>query len=219
MRTVLKEYDVWWDIFLAVVPVLLAYPLAWGLSGKNKSRNLPLWVTIPLGLVWLVFLPNTCYLLTEWRHLLFDARWAGLREAGATDHPAMLSTAKWALFFLAYSGTGVMTFVLAIRPMERWLRGTGQFTPLYAPFLFFLMSLGVYLGLIQRLNSWDFLNRPRFVWDTLVSAMTRPYLLFIMGVFALLLWLTYEAVDLWVDGIVARLKVWAGGTSSSLKTA
>lgn len=199
-----------WNLFLAVVPALLAYLVAWGL-GKGGKRPLPLWVCLPLVLVWFVFLPNTCYLLTEWRHLLFDRRWAGLLDAGRTDRIAMLKTAKWALFFLAYSGTGVLLFALAVRPMEQWLRANGRNPLPFAPVFFFLMSLGVYLGLIERLNSWDIINRPRHVLDEAVEGVTNRMLLISIGVFAALLWALYEAVDIWVDGVAERIKRLRGG--------
>lgn len=209
-----------WNLFLAAVPVVLGYGLAWGLKGHGKQRRLPLFLCLPLGVVWLTFLPNTCYLLTEWRHLLFDPRLADLLDAAPTDKHAMLSTAKWALLFLGYSGLGVLLFVLAIRPMERWLRSTGHSTLPYAPLLFFLMSLGVYLGLIVRLNSWDIVTRPLFVWQTAVHALFYPPLLAAIGIFAALLWGLYEAVDLWVDGVAERLRRWGlAGSSARWRTA
>jgi uncharacterized membrane protein len=197
-----------WNLFLATIPVVLGYMLEWGMEVRGRQRNLPVVVCIPFLLVWLVFLPNTCYLLTEWRHLLFDARWAGLLDTGASDGNAMLSVAKWGLFFFLYSGTGVLLFTLSIRPVERMLRAAGQMPPLYAPFFFFLMSLGVYLGLKPRLNSWDILANPLEVWGYAVGAIFNTAILSAMVLFAMLLWAMYEAVDLWVDGIAAALRRW-----------
>lgn len=194
-----------WNVMLAVVPVVQAYALAWLLGLKSKNRLLTLVIGLPLAVGWLVFLPNTCYLLTEWRHLLFDPQWADLLDRAHMDRTAMLRTAKWALLFLAYSGTGVLLFTLAIRPMERWLRSVKKPFYLFAPVLFFLTSLGVYLGLIERLNSWDIIRRPQEVLSSAKTALMSPPLLFSIVVFALLLWALYEAVDIWVDGIAQRL--------------
>jgi uncharacterized membrane protein len=193
-----------WNLFLAVIPALLGYGLAWSLGGRGQ-RRLPKLVCVLLAVVWLAFLPNTCYLLTEWRHLLFDPRWEGILDRGHEDRRAMLITAKWALFFLAYSGTGLLLFALAIRPVERWLRSVGRKPIIYAPLFFFLMSLGVYLGLIVRLNSWDLWHRPLFVWTTAMQALLSPTLFVSILIFAVFLWIIYEAVDLWIDGVVARL--------------
>jgi uncharacterized membrane protein len=194
-----------WNLLLAAIPVALAYGLAWGLGTGTKQKRLPVLVLVPLALAWLVFLPNTCYLLTEWRHLLFDSRWADLLDAGNADRIAMFRTAKWAAFFLAYSGIGILLFVLAIHPVERSLRSANQPFYAYAPLFFFLMSLGVYLGLITRLNSWDLLRRPAQVWQSSLQAVTNPPLLLSIAVFGALLWALYEAVDIWVDGVGERV--------------
>ena len=99
-------------------------------------------------------------------------------------------------------------FVLAVRPIERWLRSVGVAMIAVAPFLFWLTSLGVYMGLIVRLNSWDLWNRPAHVLDVAANAVTNTTLLGSISVFALLLWALYEGVDLWVYGLTDRLRQW-----------
>lgn len=193
-----------WNLFLAVIPVALAAILYWGLGGKSKTTRLPLLVNLLLAVAWLVFLPNTCYLLTEWRHLLLNPRWTPLIEG--PDPQIMFSLARHALFFLVYSASGVLLFVLSIRPLELWLRARGQRFWLYAPFLFFFTSLGVYMGLIPRLNSWDIINRPKSVMNIAIHAFTDTKLLISISVFAVLLWMLYEAGDIWVEGVASRLK-------------
>jgi uncharacterized membrane protein len=198
-----------WNLFLAVIPVVLGYATAWGLKKNGKQSQLPRAITVPMFIAWLLFLPNTCYLLTEWRHLLFDARWAGLLDTAHEDRNAMLSVAKWGLFFAAYSSCGILSLALSIRPMERWLASTKTIPPfILAPPFFFLMSLGVYLGLLPRLNSWDIFTRPLQVWAIAWSGLTHIELLSAIVLFALLLWGVYEAVDLWADGISARMRKW-----------
>lgn len=195
--------SVFWNLLLAAIPVALGAVLAWGAAGKRRRLPLPvLWL---LGAAWLVFVPNTCYLFTEWRHLLFDPRWEWMLDAGHSDRQAMLLTAQWSLMFLGYSGVGALLFVLAMRPVERCLRAARQPFLLYAPPLFFLISLGVYLGLIMRLNSWDALQRPELVLRRTVDALSNPTLLATIGVFALILWGVYEALDLWCDAVVERV--------------
>lgn len=198
-----------WNLFLAVVPVGLGYLLAWLLSRRGKGGAMLL-LSIPVAVAWLLFLPNSCYLLTEWRHLLFDRRWEDLLDSGHTDRIAMFRVAKLALYFLLYSGTGVLLFVLAIRPVERWLRSTGQKFYFYAPFLFFLMSLGVYLGLTPRRNSWDMVQL-QSVWRSTLGALTNQTMLLSIVVFAAVLWALYEAMDIWVDGIADRMPGKGGG--------
>jgi uncharacterized membrane protein len=187
--------------------MLLGYALKWSLGSKGRPR-LPKAVSALLALAWLAFLPNTCYLLTEWRHFLFDPAWEKLLDRAHEDSGALMSTAKWSLFFLAYSGIGVLLFAMSVRPVERSVQARGKSWFLLAPPLFFLTSAGVYLGLIVRLNSWDIATRPAVVWTEVVAALARPNVMISVVVFAALLWALYEAVDIWIEGVAQRLKKW-----------
>ncbi len=195
-----------WNIFLAVIPVMAAYLLAAGAQAWTvRRRRVPWIVWLPLILVWFAFLPNTCYLLTEWRHFLFDAHFTTLRDAADTNRVLMLRVARQGLFFLIYSGVGVLCYTLSIRPIEQLLRAARAPLLLWAVPFFFLTSLGVYMGLIVRLNSWDIVTRPGHVLNIAVRAITNLLLLKTILIFAVLLWILYELVNIWVDGVVARL--------------
>src|SRR5688572_23652363 len=54
-----------WNLFLAWVPMVLA-GVIWRVHRAGR-KSLP--VLLPLGLLWLLFLPNAPYLLTEFIHL------------------------------------------------------------------------------------------------------------------------------------------------------
>jgi uncharacterized membrane protein len=202
------------NLVLSVVPVALGYALAWGLGRGLKQPYLKLLVGVPLALAWLALLPNTCYLLTEWRQLLLDPPAADLIAGRGAGQLAMLRTARWALYFLLYAGAGVLLVTLAIRPVEQWLRGAGR-NPLFAaPFLFFLVSLGVYLALGPGLTSWDLFSRPLAVARTARGAFSSTPLLLSIAAFAVLLWALYEGTDVWVEGMAARLRGLRSGAKS-----
>lgn len=200
-------YWILWNILLSVIPVGAAYLLAWGVETFTLDRKRVPWlVWLPLALFWFAFLPNTCYLLTEWRHFLFDEHFTSLRDAAETDRTLMLAVARQGLFFLVYSGIGVLCFTLSIRPIERLLRKLRANLTLFALPFFFLTSLGVYMGLIVRLNSWDIVTRPGHVLSVALRALTTPLLLETIVIFAFLLWLLYQIVDIWVDGATLRIR-------------
>lgn len=213
-----------WNILLAVVPVAAAYLLAyWIEQGRSWARGaarLIYWlVLLPLVLLWFAFLPNTCYLLTEWRHFLFDPYYTSQRGMWDDSPYARLQVARYGLYFLVYSGIGVICYGLSIRPIERQLRRAHPALLLLAVPFFFLTSLGVYMGLIRRLNSWQVATNPGIVWDTAFHALTTPLLLKIIVIFAFLLWLLYEIVDVWIDGMALRYrKLSTGGAGSSAGT-
>lgn len=195
-----------WNLGLAIIPVLLGYAL--GAVGRRAitGRNPLLWASVVvLGLLWLAFVPNTCYLLTEWRHLLDLVERNHLYTRGKSDPQYLFSIGLFAFFYFCYSGFGVLALTLSIRPVERMLRAWRLPFLLLAPFLFLLLSVGVYLGLILRYNSWDLWTRPGVIGRTLVGIPFRPVLSFSILVFALVLWGLYEALDIWVDGVRERL--------------
>lgn len=204
-----SKHWILWNIFLACIPVVAGYLLALGFGVLTLQRKrVPWWVWIPLALVWLAFLPNTCYLLTEWRHYLFDPAFTEMRVAAQNNHVLMLPVAKWGLRFLVYSGIGVLCFALSIRPIDKLLQQRRiNRIPWAIPF-FFLISLGVYLGLNIRLNSWEIATAPGRVWEAATWALHDTLHLKTIVIFAGLLWLLYLIVDIWFDGLQIRLTRW-----------
>jgi uncharacterized membrane protein len=191
-----------WNLLLACVPVVLGLALARGLSRTGSPR----WHWLPVALAWLLFVPNTCYLLTEWRHIFARLEYQELFRKAHESQAGLL----WLLFLcgcgIVYSGMGILTFVLAVRPLERLARERGvRVGALAAPF-FFLVAHGVYLGLVLRFNSWDAVTRPGAVFEAMLGAFTHPVLLGLTAAFAFCLWLAYLGVDIWLDGLLLRLK-------------
>lgn len=192
------------NVGLAFAPVALGLVVAAALGGgKRKPGRVALAMFV--GVVWLAFLPNTCYLLTEWRHLLLSGRWSQMTDSGADDRVALLSAARWALFYAAYSGIGMVCLILAVRPVDMALKLRGFWRGLLGLLLFAAMSVGVYLGLIERYNSWDLAMRPVQIGHTIKHAVTNPRLAISMGVLTVALWLFYWAADIWSVGLRAAL--------------
>ncbi len=72
------------------------------------------------------------------------------------------------------------------------------------------MSVGVYLGRSPkyRFNSWDIVERPVAIWKAMINIPHNHLVLIAVLIFSLILWGLYEALDLWMDGIVERRKKW-----------
>lgn len=195
-----------WNAFLALIPVVAGYAI-YALYRRTGRRTLPIKVAIvALGLVWFAFMPNTCYLLTEWRHFLEAIGYSNLYAEWDVSKFAAVRLMEYTLFYAFYSGIGALTFVLAIRPIA-WVMRQKHLTPwVWAIPFFLLMSLGVYLGLILRLNSWDIITRPEYVWVSVMDTLRNHGLMFIVTAFAGFLWLVYFVMDIWVDGLMLRLR-------------
>jgi uncharacterized membrane protein len=197
-------HGVLWNVFLAVLPVFFAGLLTVVCEGFRKAgKTCPWFVWLPIGLCWLAFLPNACYLITEWRHFLFQGLPYAFETYAGRDTKIFL--AKDGLFFLLYSLTGCLCFALAIRPVERLLRQAGGRPLLWAAPLFSLISLGVYLGLVIRLNSWHIVTHPGRVLTDTLHTLRDPQLVKGILIFGFLLFLLYEALDIFLDGLALRL--------------
>ena len=194
---------------LALIPVALAYAMLWVYRLKiNKVvRNS---ILITLGLAWLAFLPNTCYLLTEWRHFFFTVDQQNLVLQSSVSKTAFAEFLAMSMFYLAYSGFGIISFALSIRPVERIARSAGATTWFWALPFFVALSLGVYLGLILRFNSWDIVQKPVDIWARIAELGGRPVLGLFIIAFGLFLWALYESVDIWVDGLSERWSALSG---------
>lgn len=201
-----------WNVFLAIVPVALGYWI-YDLARPWHNRQ-SAWrkvAVVAIGLVWLAFLPNTCYLLTEWRHFLDTLGYTALSYRWKTDSGALVDLMMHTLFYLCYSGVGMLTFTLAIRPIARLFKDAGVKLWAWGLPLFLLNSLGVYLGLVLRFNSWDMITRLNTVWPAVMEISRRPVLASFVLAFAAFLWVVYFVVDIWVDGFVARWREIADG--------
>jgi hypothetical protein len=109
--------------------------------------------------------------------------------------------------------------VLAVRPVEQWLRSSGRNPAFAAPFLFFAVSLGVYLSLFSGFHTLDLFRRPMVVAHSTRGIFANTPLLISIGVFGALLWALYEGGDIWVEGMASRIqRLRAGGKKGSGET-
>ena len=115
--------NVIWNLFLAVVPVALAFVVARGVRRERASHGSVRWLLWgPLAAVWLFFLPNSCYLLTEWRHYLTTLTQSSLFSEAHHSGGGRIDFFFVTAFYLLYSGAGLLAFFLAVWPLDRLTR-------------------------------------------------------------------------------------------------
>ena len=200
------------NLFLAFLPVMLAFGIARGLRRDALAPRPIRWgMWLPLLAVWLLFLPNTCYLLTEWRHYLCDIHDQGqyypVYGRGQYPPDATFSLLSLTAFYLAYTGAGLAAFFLALWPLHRLARQQwGRAAEPARAAVCFLCSLGVLLGLVSRFNSWDVVHPAlaAAVLSTALQALMRPLLLASVCVFGVILWLLYALFEIGMDGLAVR---------------
>ena len=127
------------NLLLAWIPLLLAYGVSW--SARSRSRWAPL---PPFAVLWILFLPNAPYLVTDLVHL---------KDGVNAVNVVLLS-------LLALIGVliGVKCVQLVQRAVEQLFGvGVGRRA---VQVIAVLTAVGVYLGRVLRWNSWTVLHDP-----------------------------------------------------------
>lgn len=193
-----------WNLFLALVPLALAPRLAKSLLRRHRLPASERVGLVGLFLVWLVFLPNSVYMLADVRHLLFDTYWRNLSAQAVISYTAMFEIAVWAFLFVAYGAMGLVLYTMALRPVERAARLEGRPALVAGLGLSLLVSLGVYLGLIYRWNSWDLLHRPGAILASVGATLGRVRSVGGVVGFGLFLFVWHKGCALFLEALRAR---------------
>ncbi len=143
------------NLFLACVPLILSTVL------RVTSRLQLHWILMTgVFCLWLLFLPNAPYILTDILHL-----------TRTPDAPAWYDLA----LLLSCAGTGLLLGYLSLIDVQRIV--TRRFSP-FVGWIFALVSLvlsgfAIYLGRFLRWNSWDVLVTPTRLFE-IATALMHP---------------------------------------------
>ncbi len=145
-----------WNLFLAWIPLVLAL-FAYD-RYRQRARVVGL---LPVLALWLLFLPNAPYIVTDFVHL--------------SESPA---TPLWldGLTLSAFAWTGMLLGFVSLHLVHAILRhrlgGMLAWTAVLATLP--LVSAGIYLGRFKHWNSWDLLVRPGVRLGELHGRVTDP---------------------------------------------
>ncbi len=143
-----------WNLVLAWIPLGLAALLVASYSRGRSRAELA-----AVAIAWLIFLPNAPYVLTDFVHLeqshrLYDS----------------LIIASFAFTSLALGFASLLLVQLVVTRLAGalfgWLTVVGSL---------FAASLGIYLGRVQRVNSWDVVHRPGRLWELARIRIDDPF--------------------------------------------
>ena len=165
-----------WNLFLAFVPLFFAY-----FFEKEHSLFLKGFTF----LLFLLFLPNAVYMVTDFIHL---------RDIGPEW---MLWYDAMMLFLYAFVGVFINAFLLS--RMKRILFTTRFDQQLFLFSMTLLTAFGVYLGRYIRFNSWDVFVRPFTTIGDSLSVIgdkyNHPVFLSTMVFFTLFIMVTERAFE------------------------
>jgi uncharacterized membrane protein len=114
-----------------------------------------------LLIVWLLFLPNAPYLLTDFIHLrLSPLEWIGFDS----------------LMISIFAITGLAFYVVSVQEMKQLcFKHFNQKIVLKSLIILpFAVSFGMYLGRVLRWNSWDILHNPFILFTDVFEIITNP---------------------------------------------
>lgn len=153
-----------WNLFLAFVPLILSVWLFRTPTHRRLSRSLSWWVGL---LVFIAFLPNAPYVLTDIIHFVEDIRRNDLSIWIIT----LILIPQYLLFIVA----GFEAYVLSLINMGYYLNRQGWSRWVFWTELLIhgLSAIGVYLGRFLRFNSWDLITRFDTVTGSVLEDVAR----------------------------------------------
>jgi uncharacterized membrane protein len=147
-----------WNLSLAWIPYLASL---W--AEVEHTRRPGRWRRLVLpGAIWLLFLPNAPYIVTDLIHL------SHYRPPVPLWYDAVL--------IFAFAWTGCHLGVVSLRIMRARVRawaGTAA-AWIFALGAIGLCGPGIYMGRVLRWNSWDVFSRPVGMLHTVLAALVDP---------------------------------------------
>ena len=150
-----KYFFLVWNLFLVWIPFWLTY-LAQKFSSKSK------FYTMLILMVWLLFFPNSPYIITDLLHL-----------------KSYSQKIIWfdSLLIFIFAATGFLVSLCSLQAAHQIFRaylGRNKAWVLIVC-IAFLSGFGIYLGRYCRLNSWDLFNEPIWFFGRIMHQFKNPF--------------------------------------------
>ncbi|HFA51337.1 MAG TPA: DUF1361 domain-containing protein [Bacteroidetes bacterium] len=141
-----------WNLFLAWIPYFISLTLDYFPSK---------WLAAPALAIWLVFLPNAPYLVTDLLHVGY--------------HPPVPMWYDMMILF-SFAWTGLMLGFISLVDVQKYLEKntTKKVANILTWTAIGLCSFGVYLGRYQRWNTWDIIAQPYQLFMEILAVVTHP---------------------------------------------
>lgn len=146
-----------WNLFLAWVPLGCAMMAkSWRQEGAGRFRLLPLLA------VWLLFLPNAPYIVTDLVHV-----------RGPHD------PSYWCdlVMVLSFAFAGMVAGIASMRLVRTTVAAMAGRTVSHLVILgsAILCGVGIYIGRVLRWNSWDVLTSPHELLPQMAQVLINPW--------------------------------------------
>ncbi len=184
-------YWMTWNLILAIIPAALAVVVF-----RHRGPRTGLWWTG--AALSALFLPNAPYVITDLVHLRSDVLRA---DSDLAVIAGVLPV------YAVFIGVGLLSYVLAVGEMGRYLTraGLGRWRGTAEVATHAVCAVGVVLGRVARLNSWEPMTEPHSTAERIVLTLTwRGAPLAVLVVFAAI-WLCHGATRALVRSAMATV--------------
>jgi uncharacterized membrane protein len=159
-----------WNLFLATIPLIIS-------SGIKAFFDIRRLRTIAAFCLWMLFLPNAPYIITDLVHL----------QAGSEQFWIDM------LIILLTAMNGLIMGFISIKQMVKIVAEyfPGYITSAFEIIVIIASAYGVYMGRFMRYNSWDIFIKPLAMAKDIYHSIGAQTMLFVIT-FSLVSYLLYK---------------------------
>lgn len=172
-----------WNLFLGFIPYAITQ---WMTRRVSLLENK--WSFYALMFVWLLFIPNSFYIITDLFHLTH-----------------IDSAPKWydVLMIFSFAWNGLLYGIISLRKVELLISmQSGKTVSVFFILLvMWLAAFGIYIGRFLRYNSWDIITNPFSLAGEIVDMMIHPFkhgygwgMTFVYGLFMTFVYMTIRKI-------------------------
>ena len=171
-----------WNLFLAWLPVVLAFVLCLRVTSKKDIT----WPNLLLFALWVFFLPNSFYIMTDLIHLQSSG------EVSLLYDTALITS---------YVLNGLLLGFMSIHLVEQVLKKffSVKEVGIIVQIVLLLSAFAIYLGRYLRWNTWDVIVNPAGiiydVSDRIINPGSYQHTFVVTGVFFVLLSSLYLVIE------------------------
>jgi uncharacterized membrane protein len=166
-----------WNLFLAGIP----FAITQFFKRSSKLRSLKL-ISYSGFVAWLLFLPNSPYIITDLVHLNLD-------------HSKLMWLDLFLVFTFAFNG--LLLGLLSMLDMSDFV--SERFGSRISKYILFkvciLSGYGIYLGRFLRFNSWDITTKPGTLFLQIVRSIYDPNVWLTTLAFGGFLWIVFSLLQ------------------------
>ena len=190
-----------WNLFLAFIPLALS---VWLFRRTSQSRSILWWVGF---LVFIAFLPNAPYLLTDIIHLIHAIR---------TNYSVWIITLVLIPQHLLAILAGFEAYIVSLINLGYYLhrQGARKFIIWAELMTHALSAVGIYLGRFKRFNSWDLVTQPNDLLETVIDDLTSKRPVLVIAITFVVLTVLYWLMKQVTLGLMLKMRSKRGGSTS-----